>query len=155
MILHAIEERLSWLGQWVVRLIGVAWSIVTYFVVPVLAVEGLGPFAAVRRSAKLLRRSWGESLVGEVSLSAASMLLALPALVVMVAAVVAGLLAKSIWLAAVPIALAVLYLIAAAIVTSALQQVFLTGVYVYAAEGRVPSGFSEDSLRAAFRAKTT
>jgi len=153
-ILKAIEDRLSVLGQWVVRLIGVAWSVVTYFVVPVLAVEGRGPLAAVRRSASLLRKSWGESLVGEVSMGAISTLLAVPALAVMLAAFVAGILTRSIWLAAVPIALALLYLVAAAIVASALQQVFMAGVYLYAAEGRVPSGFSEDSLRSAFRVKT-
>jgi len=154
-LLKAVEDRLSWLGQWVVRLIGVAWSIVTYFVVPVLAVEGLGPLAAVRRSASLLRKSWGESLVGEVSMGAISTLLAVPALVVMLAAFVAGILTWSMWLAAIPMGLALLYLIAVALVTSALQQVFMAGVYLYAAEGRVPSGFSEDSLRSAFRAKTT
>ncbi|MBM4049688.1 MAG: hypothetical protein FJ279_31720 [Planctomycetes bacterium] len=153
-LLKAVEDRLSWLGQWVVRLIGVAWSIVTYFVVPVLAVEGLGPLAAVRRSASLLRKSWGESLVGEVSMGAISMVLALPAICVALAGLVAGIVAASLWWVAIAMAPAVLYLVALAVVTSALQQVFMAGVYLYAAEGRVPSGFSEDSLRSAFRAKT-
>jgi hypothetical protein len=39
--------------------------VVTYFVLPVLAAERLGPIAAVRRSSAILRSKWGESLAGE------------------------------------------------------------------------------------------
>ena len=56
LVLKAVEDRLSFLGKIVVSFIGVAWSIAAYFVIPVLAVEKLGPFAAVRRSASLLRK---------------------------------------------------------------------------------------------------
>jgi hypothetical protein len=39
-----------------------AWSIATFFVVPVLAYENLGPLAAFKRSTQLMREKWGESL---------------------------------------------------------------------------------------------
>src|SRR5215813_14272217 len=40
MILKLLEERVPALGRIVVRIVGMAWSIISYFVVPVLAVEG-------------------------------------------------------------------------------------------------------------------
>jgi hypothetical protein len=51
------------------------------------------------------------------------------------------------------IALSVLYLIAIAVVTSAMKQVFIVGIYFYAAEHRAPAGFSIESLEGAFQKK--
>jgi hypothetical protein len=153
MILRMIEERVGLLGKIVIALIGVAWSIVTYFVVPVQAAERLGPFAAVRRSAALLRQTWGEALTGQVSMGIVSFLLMLPAFLLLAGGVAVAVAMQSLWPAIAGGAIFVVYLIGLSIITSALQQVFLTGVYLYAAEGQVAPGFSEESLRAAVRAK--
>jgi hypothetical protein len=153
MILRMIEERVGWLGKLVVGLIGVAWSIVTYFIVPVLAAERLGPFAAVKRSAALLRQTWGEALTGQVSMGLVSMLLMLPAFLVLGGGIAATAALQQFWPIIVGGAVFVVYLIALSIITSAMQQIFLTGVYLYAAEGQVAPGFSEETLRTAFVAK--
>lgn len=42
LILRTISERSGIVGKIIVGLIGAAWSILTYFVVPVIAFEGLG-----------------------------------------------------------------------------------------------------------------
>lgn len=152
-LLKALEDRLSFLGKFVVGLLGMAWTIVTYFVVPILAVEKLGPFAAVKRSVTLLKRTWGEALVGGFSLGLINLLLCLPGFIVIVAGLAAAAAAQSIVLAVAAVAIGLLWIIAVGIVTSTLQQVFLAGVYIYAAEGVVPNGFAEDSLRSAFRRK--
>ena len=49
----------------------VAWSVGTFFVIPLLALEGLGPRDALARSAKLIRERWGEGLVGTASIGLA------------------------------------------------------------------------------------
>ncbi len=59
-ILRVLEERLGWIARIVVRLIGIAWTLACYFVVPVLTFEDLGPVEAVQRSAKLFRDTWGK-----------------------------------------------------------------------------------------------
>lgn len=153
MILRAIEEKVDFVGKLVVSLIGLAWTVVTFLVVPVLAVEKLGPIAAVRRSTDLLRRSWGENLAGQFSLSAVGFLLGLPGILVVV---LAGFLAAktgSLVLALSIGGLGALYLIALSIATSTIQQVFLAGLYLYAAQGKVPAGFSEDVMKSAFLQK--
>jgi hypothetical protein len=136
-----------------VSLIGVGWAVVTYLVVPTLAAEGLGPVGAVKRSAQLLRKTWGEALVGQMSLGIVGFLLILPAVVLCLGGVFASAYLESVWPAVIGIGAGVLYGVLASIVTSAVQQVFLAAVYLYAAEGQTPDGFSQELLEGAFRRK--
>src|SRR2546421_11964177 len=59
-ILRTLEERMGLIGRLIMRLIGIAWALACYFVVPVLAFEDLTPIDAVKRSSKLSRDPWGE-----------------------------------------------------------------------------------------------
>lgn len=61
-ILRSLEERLGFVGQIVIGLVGAVWSIATFFVVPVLAYEDIGPIDAVKRSAAIMREKWGEAI---------------------------------------------------------------------------------------------
>lgn len=77
-ILRTIQERLGLIGRLITRIIGIAWTLACYFVVPVLAFEDLTPIAAIKRSSKLFRDTWGEKVIGGFSLSLISLLLLLP-----------------------------------------------------------------------------
>jgi hypothetical protein len=66
-VLKALEENFGWIGRIVIGLLGVAWSIATFFVVPVIAYENLGPVDAFKRSTSLMKQKWGESLGGNFS----------------------------------------------------------------------------------------
>ena len=59
LLLRMVQERLSLIGRFVVGLIGLAWTVATFLVVPVLASRDVGPVDAVRHSVELLKRSWG------------------------------------------------------------------------------------------------
>jgi hypothetical protein len=151
-ILKVLEDKADWLGQLVLGLIGAAWSVVTYFVVPVLAVENVGPFAAVKQSASLLRKSWGEGIVGNFGLGLIGFLLYVPGILLLVVAVpLAG---KGGPAVAVTLgALGLVWLLAAAVIMSTLEQIFLAGLYLYAAQHRIPDGFDERLMHEAFRKK--
>src|SRR5260370_8269126 len=79
-ILRTLEERMGLLGRLIMRIIGIAWTLACYFVVPVLAFEDLTPIDAVKRSSKLFRDTWGEKAIAGFSLSLVSILLILPAI---------------------------------------------------------------------------
>ena len=68
MFFRWLSEK-GFLGRIVAGLIGVTWNIATYLVVPVLVVEDVGPIEAIKRSAALLRQSWGEQIAGHVGIS--------------------------------------------------------------------------------------
>src|SRR5258705_7974014 len=90
-ILRTLEERMGLLGRLIMRIIGVVWTLACYFVVPVLAFEDLTPIAAVKRSAKIFRDTWGEKVIGGFSLSLVSLVLMLPGIgLVIVAAYPCG-----------------------------------------------------------------
>src|SRR5262249_2561179 len=64
LILRLIENANEKIGSFVSAILGSAWTVVTYFVVPVLVVEGVGPMQAIQRSWQILRKTWGESIGG-------------------------------------------------------------------------------------------
>ena len=61
-ILRIIQEESGLIGKIITGIIGIVWNIATFFVVPVIAYEGLGPIAAFKRSSQLMKQKWGESL---------------------------------------------------------------------------------------------
>jgi Family of unknown function (DUF6159) len=75
-------ERLSSLlpfGERIVAwLVGMAWSVATIFVIPVLALEQRTAPQTLRRSATLVRERWGESLAGSLAIGAWTLLVILP-----------------------------------------------------------------------------
>ena len=84
MILRLIQERLGSIGKIITGAIGIVWSIATFFVLPVIAYENLGPLAAFKRSAALMKEKWGESIGATFSFGIVQllgvMLLAIPSL---------------------------------------------------------------------------
>jgi len=61
-ILRIIQEESGIIGKIITGLIGIVWSVATFFVVPIIAYENLGPIAAFKRSAQMMKQKWGESL---------------------------------------------------------------------------------------------
>lgn len=143
LVLRFVEERFGIVGAIVGRLIGVAWSVVTFFVIPVMIYEPLGPVDAVKRSGSLFRQKWGEQLVGNGSISLAVGIVAIPIVVVCAAlagpapalAVVIGVLGFGTLLAA----------------GAALSGIFNAALYRYAVSGEVSGPFAHQDFDQAFR----
>ena len=83
-ILRILQENLGTIGKIITGLIGIVWSITTFFVVPVIAYENLGPLDAFKRSTQLMKEKWGEKLGSAFSFGLVQLmgmlLLAIPAL---------------------------------------------------------------------------
>ncbi len=151
MLLKAVENAHQKLGEIISMVLGTAWTVMTYFVVPVLVVEKLGPFAAVQRSIALLRQTWGEALVGRLGLGLFLFLLFLP---VVLLAVAGGLLCTQVPAAGVAVlVLAAVYFVLWLAVSEALKVIFLSAIYNYASRGAAPDGFDGAALAGAFGRK--
>ena len=61
-LLRVLQDNFGRIGKIITGLIGIVWSIATFFVVPVIAGENLGPIAAFKRSSQLVKEKWGEGL---------------------------------------------------------------------------------------------
>lgn len=145
LILRFIEDRSDKVGQIVAGLLGMAWTVISFLVIPILVIENKNPIAALKDSTALLKRTWGEQLISNFSFGAIFSLLSLPAIGLIILGVYAG----SAAVLALCIALAVVYLIVLSLVHSALQAIFQTALYIYARDGRVPSGFRAEVLEQA------
>ncbi len=153
MVLKMISERSGLIGKIVIGVIGFAWTIATYFVVPVLVVEGVGPIEAIKRSGSTIRKTWGEALVANAGLGALSFVMFLGAIIPAGIGLTASILTQTIWPAAVGGALTIGALIGVSLVTSTLQMILVAAVYRFAATGQVPGQFDAELLSNAFRQK--
>lgn len=89
-VLRLLEEYLPLGGKVAAWVLDISWSLATLFAVPVLAYEGLGPRATLRRSAELFRARWGEQIAGVVAIGLFTWLLAIPICVLIAAAATAN-----------------------------------------------------------------
>jgi hypothetical protein len=144
LVLQAIRERSEGiLGRILASIVAGVWAYITFFVVPVLVAEGLGPIAAVKRSGALFRGSWGRQATSAFGFGIIYFLAVLAAIAVSVPAFaihpVLG----------VPVA-AVSFALAIGVV-SALEGIFKAALYEYTIGG-TPDGFERGTLASAYRA---
>ncbi len=152
LILKVIESRSNRFGQFVADLIGMAWSLVTYFVVPVLVIEKAGPVTAFKRSTEIFAKTWGESLSASFGIGL------FVTIAIFLASVPIGLggvaLANQLpVVGVVAIAFGCLLLLVVLLVSSALHSIIRAALYIYAAEGQTPQLFDASMLQHAFAPK--
>jgi hypothetical protein len=151
-VLQALSRR-GTLANIVRSLVGLAWNLATYLVVPVLVVENVGPIEAVNRSASLLRRTWGEQVVGGAGMGLVFFLLFLLTTVVAGIGVYFGAIMNSTALIIACIVVGVLAFLVLALLSSTLGGIYSAAVYRYAADGEVSKQFDPELIRNAFLTK--
>lgn len=160
-ILRAIQERSGIFGRLITGFIGVAFTIASYFVIPVLVAENVGPIEGLKRSAKLMTKTWGTALVSNVGLGIIGVLAVFAIIIPMAGgvtllifgttgtqtntAMVAGGIAC--------LVLGVVLIIAWALISSTLNVILNTALYKFATTGEAPAGFDAASMQRAFREK--
>ena len=132
--------------------LGVAWTLSTFLVVPVLVQQDVGPIEAIKQSVALLKRTWGENAIGNVGLGAVFGLMIFAAIIVGALLVVAAS-TISVGLAIALAIIAVLAVIGLGIVQSALSAIYSAALYRFATVGEAPAGFESTGLQTAFAPK--
>ena len=153
LLLRVIQERLGFVGRFVTGLIGLAWTVATFLVVPVLVSKDVGPIDAVKHSAELLKRSWGENLIGHGGLGLVFGLLLVLAMVVGAALVAGAVMLQSIVAIVLALVVVVAGLILLALIQSSLQGIYAAALYRYAETGETSVGFDRALLQQAFAPK--
>jgi uncharacterized protein DUF6159 len=153
LLLKAIEERAGFVGRIVSGFLGMAWSLASFFVVPIMVVDRLGPIAALKESAALFRKSWGERITAAVSFGLATLLFALPGVLLAAVAVLAMAQGGFTWTAGSLLAASLLWFGVLSLVMTAVQAVFQTALFLYVKDGTVAQGFDREALSTAYVAK--
>ncbi len=135
-----------WRG-FIASILGIAWTMVSYFAIPLIVVEKTNPLIALDRSLFLMHNTWGEQVVGNFSFGLIFTLFSLPVLPLI-------LIMNRYWgthLLLPIFACAIIYFIVLGIFQSALQNIFNAVMYVFARDGKAPEGFSAGQLKEAMQ----
>jgi hypothetical protein len=156
MLQDAIQNYLGFLGKLLGGLLEFSWVVITFFVVPVLVTEKVGPITAIKRSSAILRAKWGESLAGEARIGLISMLFVILSTLIFFGGLALALssgLKAMVALGAILMALGVVGGITSMVIVQTLSTIFQSGVYLYATTGKVPPTLDRDVLESAFQSK--
>jgi len=154
-VIQALKERVGFLARLVLGGAGLAWQIATFFVVPVMIVENVGPIDAVKRSTSVLQKTWGESLVSQTGVSFVLFLLALAIGGLILLPCIALGIALGTWIIpAVGIAVGIIAWLALIAVGSAMKTVLVAACYRFAQTGVCPGMFDAAVVEGAFAVKS-
>lgn len=147
-VLQMLKENVGWLGRLVLGATGVAWTIATFFVVPVLVVEGVGPIEAVKRSTDVLKKTWGESLIMQFGVGTVMGLFGFLVFLVCTGVGVAIAFAMQSPIPGfVGAGVGILGAILIGLISSVLKTILVAACYQYASQGRIPTEFDGGLLR--------
>ena len=152
LVLRAMRERSGALGRFIIGLFGMAWSLATFLVVPVLVTHDVSPLDAIKESARVLKKTWGEQIAGNVGIGFAFMLAYLALAVVAVPAIILAAGTGQGAVIAVVVACVVLGFILLALVNATLSGIYSAALYRFATTGD-SGAFDGQVLRRAFVAK--
>lgn len=152
-LLRAIEERVGFIGRIVVAIIGAGWTLATAMTLPVLIEEGVGPVEAISRSLDLLRRNWGENLIGNGGISVGIAVIAIPIMIVAMFLTFAAVATH----ATGTIVLAVLFcaftVVTIGLVSTTLHTIYTAALYRFATGSKENAGIDGELLAGAYRVK--
>lgn len=151
MVLRMISERGGIFAKIAAAVAGMAWTLATYLAVPVLVTRDIGPIDAIKESAAIFKRTWGEQVAGNFGLTWA---MALAFIAWTAVSFLVGWAAAAVMpVAIVPvIGITILGYVFLALLGSALGGIYTAALYRYAMTGDTGS-FDSAIMGNAFRSK--
>ncbi len=151
-LMAALENQGGIAGTIAARVVGMAWSLVTFISVPVIAIEGTGPFETLKRSASLFKSRWGQQITGNIAIGGAVFLFGvLPSAIVVALGVVVW--ASASFVGALLVVIGAIGLAISLLISKALSGIFGVALYRYALDGEAVGGFTPEELESAVKAK--
>jgi hypothetical protein len=146
MIIQALEERLGVLGTIIASLLGAAWAVLTFLTIPIIMLEDVGPWNALKRSGTLLKQTWGENIVAQAGFGILALFASMPGALLIAIGVATGSIAAAVAIGIV----GATWIAIVAVVVSALSGIYRTALYRFAVDGQAPGAFAGIDLAHAF-----
>jgi hypothetical protein len=150
LVLSALENQGGIAGNILGRLLAVGWSLITFLAAPVVALEGTGPFATLKRSSGLFRSRWGQQITGNIAIGGAVFLFGiLPSLLLIAAGVAVW--ASASFIGALLAVIGVIGFAISMLINSALSGIFGVALYRYALDSETVGGFTAEEFESAVK----
>jgi Family of unknown function (DUF6159) len=143
MLIRALQERSGLIGRIILGIVGIAWTVLTFFVVPVLLYEDAGVGDAIKRSGSIFRQRWGEQFIGTGTIGLAVFLIAIPVIVI------GGLITAAMPALGIPLLVLAIGVLMA--IGAACTGVFNAALYRYATTGEASGAFTLEDMNGSFR----
>ena len=143
LLLQMARSRSGTFGRIALSIVGGVWAYVTFFVIPVLVTEGIGPIEAIKRSGSLFKKTWGQQFTASFGFG-----------LVYIVAVLIAFLPAALLFALSPILGIIVGVFTVSIAVGAVQAlegIFKAALYEFA-NGETPLGFERSTLSSAYRA---
>ncbi|WP_372367381.1 DUF6159 family protein [Candidatus Uabimicrobium sp. HlEnr_7] len=144
-VLNLIAKRSKNLGRFIADLLGTAWEIASFFVLPLIVIEKISPLSALKDSSSKIKDTWGEHLTSNFSFGIIFFVCAIPGIVVLYFGI-----AKINYIV---IGIAIAFFILLALVNSTLETIFRVVLYYYVYHNFVHDEFNEKALEECYASK--
>ena len=141
LIINSLENQSDKFGSLFTGLLGLSWTVVSFLVLPILVIENKGPIFSLKESARMLKHSWGEQLIGHFSFGLIFFLLMLPWV-----AIVGGMYFFGELFGLIALGIFLLYAVGLGIIQWILQSIFMGTVYMYVRDHKIPGSFTVSQL---------
>jgi hypothetical protein len=131
------------------KMAGMAWNVATTLVIPLIVSRPIGPLDAIAESAVLLKKTWGENIIGAVGIWAGFKTITFIYVLASIAVVIASIQASGILAGTIGV-IALIGLMLLMALKSAISSIYTAVLYHYATEGQAPEGFASQQLDLAF-----
>lgn len=148
--LSAIRDRLPGAAL-AERIVGAVWEVASFFVIPVIALENIGPWRALKHSVDVVKVRWGEAATGAATIAVSTVAVAIPFALIGYAGASSLMSDGFSPLGFTAATVGVVGVIVVSIVASAINGIFRVAVYLYSVTGETPDGFDAAVMRSAFR----
>jgi hypothetical protein len=155
LLIKMIEQRFEIVGRIIARFVGVAWSIASVFVIPVMVrdTETNNPLVMLKKSAGTLTRTWGEGLIGYIGIGAINTIVSIFSLILVGGAVFVSVQLHNFWLLGIVVAVWVVAMCIWSYLMNVASLVYKGALYLYAAEGVVSEPYDQQTLDSAWKYK--
>jgi len=156
-VIKFLEDKFGFFGSWILRIIGVSWNVASVFVAPVIIRdrEENNPVQCLKKSAGVIRRTWGEGLIGYAGISGLAVLATLLAIVFISVVIVLSILEivtfGFIWI--IVLILCLFFWLAFTYVLSVIEKIYIGALYIYGTEGVIAEAFDKETLDMAWKVK--
>lgn len=145
-VLRMISERSQIVGKIVSSLMGAAWAIATFFVIPAIVIDKKGAVESIPFSITTFKRTWGETIVSNVTLGLFFFLAHMLALISVIGMIILGVQLENLVIILLAILIGISWLVIAILAQAALEGVIKTVLYIYATHAATPTNFNPELL---------
>lgn len=139
------------IGRIVSSILGLAWKVLTVFVIPAIVYENAKAFEAIKLSVNTLKKTWGESLIKWVGVYVIKNTINFLLVILFLLPAIALLFIGSFRISLILIALWLLLTVLVTMVMNIADEVYDTALFAFSKYGSIPTGFNKEHFSNSFK----